>query len=457
MTLANSRLISDQVGLSRERIQFRVLVGLTFVGLYVVSRYKYLVFHSIIEIFSVIISGCVFILSTFTVNKEKNAFSLLGIGYLVVAILDLLHTLSYQGMNLFDPGYFYANQLWVCARFIEAVTICLFLVNSRRDSVNYRAFSFLYLAYTVAVLSSVFLFKSFPVCFIEGKGQTPFKIAMEYLVCGILGFSLYLLKTRYRFAIEHINRYLSVSIAATIFSELTFTLYTDNFGILNVVGHLFKLVSFYYIYRSILIVNVHNPLAIIFEELTEKEGRILQLVNELERERNAALKSAITDGLTGMYNRRYFDGIFAEKFKSAVREKTELSVIMIDIDYFKNYNDRYGHLAGDDCLRSVAKALVASLTRATDIVARYGGEEFIAILENTGTVGALKVAERMRNAVLNLGIEHGASRVSDRLTISLGLATVADPHGVRPEDLVSRSDAALYRAKEKGRNTVEVG
>lgn len=168
---------------------------------------------------------------------------------------------------------------------------------------------------------------------------------------------------------------------------------------------------------------------------------------------NAALERlAQTDGLTGLFNRRYLDERLSAELARAAREQDELSLIMIDVDFFKRFNDRYGHAAGDDCLRMVARVLAASLKRPADIAARFGGEEFAVLLPNTPLKGALRVAERICAAIQAEGLAHEASELGI-VTISAGAASMhpAPHHKVRV--LLEAADAALYEAKTAGRNT----
>ncbi|MFZ5799495.1 MAG: diguanylate cyclase domain-containing protein [Thermodesulfobacteriota bacterium] len=160
------------------------------------------------------------------------------------------------------------------------------------------------------------------------------------------------------------------------------------------------------------------------------------------------------DGLTGIPNRRRFDEVLKAEWHRAIRHSTSLSLIMLDIDFFKLYNDRYGHQGGDECLKKVAKALEKGGRRDTDLVARYGGEEFAVILPETGVKGAMEVAEIMRANVLDLKIPHESSKVSEQVTVSMGVATWVPERGSEPTDLISRADQALYKAKENGRNQV---
>jgi diguanylate cyclase (GGDEF)-like protein len=132
-----------------------------------------------------------------------------------------------------------------------------------------------------------------------------------------------------------------------------------------------------------------------------------------------------------------------------------LSLIFLDIDFFKPYNDTYGHLAGDECLISVANSLKKTLHRPTDFLARYGGEEFVVILPETSEDGALKIAGDLRETVESMGMQHEASVVADHVTVSLGTATMIPSEGSALSDLIDAADKALYRAKEEGRNRVK--
>jgi diguanylate cyclase (GGDEF)-like protein len=160
-----------------------------------------------------------------------------------------------------------------------------------------------------------------------------------------------------------------------------------------------------------------------------------------------------TDGLTGIANRRHFEERYKDEWRRAMREEIPLAVIMIDIDYFKKYNDFYGHIGGDDCLRRVAQTLSRTISRAGDLVARCGGEEFAVLLPNTDNVGAIVVAEALRSAVNQLELEHYGSP-SRLISISLGVAASFPRQGGDSDELLKRADQALYQAKAAGRNNV---
>ncbi|MFZ2197033.1 MAG: diguanylate cyclase [Thermodesulfovibrionales bacterium] len=167
-------------------------------------------------------------------------------------------------------------------------------------------------------------------------------------------------------------------------------------------------------------------------------------------------RQSVIDVLTGIPNRRSFSETILREFRRARREHMPLSVIMCDIDRFKDYNDTYGHAAGDECLMKVAKAIEKTLSRAGDFCARYGGEEFVIILPNMHSNGALNVAEKIRKNVQALGIVHERSSPLKIVTLSLGVATMGKEGMIMSdEDLIRHADEALYKAKESGRNRSE--
>ena len=163
------------------------------------------------------------------------------------------------------------------------------------------------------------------------------------------------------------------------------------------------------------------------------------------------------DGLTGVANRRYFDQSIDLEWRNCRRLQLPLAVLMIDLDHFKHYNDCYGHQAGDECLRAVAKAIAATVGRPHDLVARYGGEEFVCLLPGANLPGGLLKARQMRDAVFALDIAHAGSPVASVVTLSIGVAaTVPDEHS-SPAELLAQADEHLYTAKRSGRNQAYAG
>lgn len=175
------------------------------------------------------------------------------------------------------------------------------------------------------------------------------------------------------------------------------------------------------------------------------EEKLLQLQKELE-------ELSYKDGLTGVANRRMFDSVMEMEWTNARRGRQPLSLILLDVDYFKEYNDRYGHLQGDDCLRQVAQTLGKVATRARDFVARFGGEEFVLVLPETDARAAALLAERCHKAIEQLAIPHERSAICERLTVSLGVGTLVPGADDDVQRFLNRVDGLLYSAKRSGRN-----
>ena len=171
----------------------------------------------------------------------------------------------------------------------------------------------------------------------------------------------------------------------------------------------------------------------------QKANQYLQLIANL-------------DGLTQIPNRRQLDEYLNQEWRRLSREKLPLSLIMCDIDYFKNYNDYYGHLAGDNCLKEVAQAIDRAVKRPADLVARYGGEEFAVIMPNTNAEGAIRVAELIQLEIKQLKIPHAQSQVSAYITLTLGISSQVPTQESQPKFLIDAADQALYAAKKQGRD-----
>ena len=164
-----------------------------------------------------------------------------------------------------------------------------------------------------------------------------------------------------------------------------------------------------------------------------------------------------SDGLTGLSNRRHFDEYIELEWRRSLREQSQMSLLMIDVDYFKTFNDTFGHLEGDEALRKVATAIRDASARPSDLPARYGGEEFALVLPNTSPGGARLVAEKLRMTVQALKIPHISPTEGSSLTISIGLSTITPTAGSNCRELISAADKGLYQAKNNGRNQVGIG
>lgn len=185
-------------------------------------------------------------------------------------------------------------------------------------------------------------------------------------------------------------------------------------------------------------------------ELTVEHSDFLE--KSLQQEVDFAKTIATIDALTQIPNRRRLDEYLEQEWSVMSRQKTSLAFLLCDIDFFKLYNDHYGHPAGDECLKQVAQAIAKSLGRLSDLAARYGGEEFAVVLPNTNAQGGVKVAENIHSEVAKLKIPHHLSTVSDYVTLSIGISATVPISASTPLDFVNNSDLALYRAKKQGRN-----
>ncbi len=273
------------------------------VSLYFTTFVNYLLFHTLAEIFSIIVA-CSFFLITWNSKKYiKNPYLLfIGIAYFFIAFLDLLHTLSYKGMPIFTGYDFYANQLWIGARYMESMTLLLaFFFLNKNKQFNPELLFLIYTVITAFLVASIFVWQSFPVCFIEGSGLTPFKKISEYIICVILLISMRLLHKKRKLFEGEIYNWMLISMSCTVVSELAFTFYISNYGVSNLIGHYFKIFSFYFIYKAIVKTAIKDPYKIIFKELDTTIKSLNDEITERkklehEKEENIAkLKKALED------------------------------------------------------------------------------------------------------------------------------------------------------------------
>ena len=198
------------------------------------------------------------------------------------------------------------------------------------------------------------------------------------------------------------------------------------------------------------------PLEFMADRTRELEVQVEQRTREL-RQVNVKLDALSNlDGLTGIANRRKFDTQLQQEWSREQRQGTSLALIMLDVDFFKKYNDHYGHPQGDECLKALGQAITRAARRAGDLVARYGGEEFVVLLPNASEHDAIDTAKRIQHEVALLGLPHAQAPVG-QVTFSLGVASMLPSGTADAQELVDRADAALYKAKALGRNRMELG
>ncbi len=190
------------------------------------------------------------------------------------------------------------------------------------------------------------------------------------------------------------------------------------------------------------------------QELGDLTGSLRERNRQLRDARRQLTALANVDELTGLGNRRLVNSVLQKEINRARRAGAELSLILLDVDYFKNYNDTYGHPAGDNVLQKLADIMQRASTRAGDLVARYGGEEFILVLPGASSESAMRTASRLQDMILEERIPHGTSEIADQITVSQGVITVRPDGAQQATDLIAMADAALYKAKDGGRNTI---
>ncbi len=251
-------------------------------GLFLTSLHSYLLFHSLTEIFSIVIACGIFVVAWNSRRLLDNNYLLfLGIAFLFVAAMDLLHMLSYKGMGVFQAkDANLPSQLWIATRYLESVSFLIAPLFLDR-SLNYRHVFTAYAFATLLLSGSIFYWNLFPICFVEGSGLTRFKIVSEYLICLIFSGSAFLLyKNRKNFE-PSVFQLLIGSIVVTVFSELAFTLYTDVYGIFNMLGHLLEIISSYLIYKAIIQTGLIRPFNLLFRNLKLSEQKLFSVLEGL--------------------------------------------------------------------------------------------------------------------------------------------------------------------------------
>jgi len=273
------------------------------VGLYFTSRINYLLFHSLAEIFSIVVAFSLFMIAWNSRQYIRNPYLLfIGIAYLFIGILDLLHTLAYKGMPVFTDYDYYANQLWIGARYMESITLLLAFVFLHTGKLTRP--NTVFASYTIVtglLVASIFYWKIFPECFVGGVGLTPFKKISEYIICTILTLNIYLL-TKNKDKFDHkVFHLLLWSLVCTIVSEMAFTFYVSNYGFPNLVGHYFKIFSFFLVYEAIIKTGIEKPYNLIFLDLDRTNKRLSEEIDtrkQIEQEREkliGELKTALKE------------------------------------------------------------------------------------------------------------------------------------------------------------------
>lgn len=266
------------------KTNYRLLFTLIFTSfLFVFSLSKsYLLFHTIIELQSIIIAFTVFII-TWNSKKilENQYLFFVGIAYFFIGTLDLFHTLTFKGMNIIEGKEFYANQFWVATRMLEAITLVVGFYFNEKKKLNADILFLAYLSISTLIVMSILNWHIFPICYIEGFGQTAFKIYSEYFIIILLFLSASILFYRRHYFDKYVSTLLFFSIGFAILSEFCFTLYVYNYSSMNAIGHLFKVVSFYLIYKANVETGFTQPTALLFKNINDSEFRYRKLAENL--------------------------------------------------------------------------------------------------------------------------------------------------------------------------------
>jgi diguanylate cyclase (GGDEF)-like protein/PAS domain S-box-containing protein len=540
-----------------------LIVGfLLCVGLYLTSLYSYALFHIVAESFSIVIAFSLFMIAWNTRQLATNNYVLfLSIAFFFAGLIDFVHTLAYKGMGIFRG--FDANlptQLWIMARYLQSLSLLAapWFIDRK---LNTRTILGVYLSATILLLAAAFSGTLFPDCFIEGKGLTPFKIVSEYAICLILISSLVLLLRRRETFDPTILHLIAWSIISTIVAELAFTFYISVYGLSNLVGHYFKILSFYLVYRAIIVIDLENPYRLLFYDLQknreelqtildaspvmifykdrenkfirvnktlaeatdlpkdamegktvfeiypnqtkdyweddkeviasgkpkiniiepldaatgarwvqtdkipymDKEGRIIGIIGfsvditdrkrmeeELRESEQRYRELSIIDDLTQLYNSRHFYVQLKSETERSNRYGQPLTLLLLDLDNFKAFNDAYGHVEGDQVLSRLGQVVKRCL-RETDSAYRYGGEEFTILLPMTTSGEGVVTAERIRTEFRKETFSPAPGQ-EVHMTLSIGLAQYRTKEEVKA--FVHRVDQWMYQGKKNGKDRV---
>lgn len=384
----------NEIAEDKKNLKLEIAILCIVIVFMVLSSFKnFILFHSLVELFSIIVAFCITIIAFNTYKINKNQYiALLGIAYGFIATFDLLHTLAYKGIEIFAiTGSNLPAQLWISARYMEAISLlamCIFL----RKKINLYLTSSIYVISSLLIILSIFYFKNFPDCFIEGVGLTSFKIYSEYIISAILALAAFLIFKNKDNLEVRLYRYLLISIVATILSEMAFTLYIDVFGFFNMVGHVLKVISFYLIYKAIVEVNFRAP----YEALKKREADYRNLVELMPT------GVCVYNNSGAIYVNTSFMKLLGA---SCLEDVTGVNILnFIDVEYHQSLKDylklieagNYKETIEKEIRKSNGEILVLEL-RATPCY--YLDEESILIMIND-------ISQRRKAEILEVNLEH---------------------------------------------------
>lgn len=397
-----------------------ILALVLMVGFALLSYFNFMLFHLVVELFSIFVAFFIFLIVYFSKNKiNDNYLIFLGIAYLFVGFFDGFHTLVYDGMNIVEvEGANLATQLWIIARYIESISIFLaFLFLNKKKVWEFHKILLSYLGFSLLILLTLYL-NVFPVSYVSGSGLTPFKVVSEYIISIILILSLVFLSQNRTTLNSKVYKLMFASIVLTIFSEISFTFYIDVYGLSNIIGHVFKLISVYLIFEITVKKAIQEPHDILFNKLQQM---------------------SFHDQLTGLYSRRYFENEM-ERLNNS--RQTPISLIIGDLDNLKIVNDTHGHKIGDQYIKNAAEVFKDTL-REEDIIARIGGDEFAVLLPNTDEETAKDIVKRLKQESKKI---NNLEEYSIKFRISLGYYTSNDSNE-NLNKIFAKADKRMYLNK----------
>ncbi len=406
-------------------------------GIYFLSLYNVGMTYSLIELTSIVFGVCLFLLAISTTYLAKNLFMvLLATAFLTASIFDFLNIMSYQGLNIFTGfGPNLSAQLWVLARFIQIAGMfaAVFFIEKVLEKKGVIIISLIFPLFLVISILSVFVFRIFPVSFLEGQGFTIFKKILEYIfiVTAICSLVIYTVKRKKIGKRNYL--YIVLSFSLFVLSELAITVFIDSFGVLNLLGHCFKLASFYFIFRFFMETNIRDPFTILFNNLKGTKDQLRFVSTH--------------DKLTGFLNGEAVIEELKKQLEVAKRFKKNFSIIVIDIDDFSSINNEFGHPAGDIAISFLAGVIRTSV-RELDIKGRYGGDEFIVAPLEVSPVNAITIAQKIQEN-LNAGLLSEDFPFKE-FHVSIGVSGIREDRTL--EEILSETEKALLKSKLAGKN-----
>lgn len=400
--------------------------------------------HVAMESFAIVVAFLVFAISWHTHAPDRPGnLVIVACGFLGVGLLDFAHMMSYKGMpNFVTPASPHkAIVFWLQARCLAALTLLAVALRPWTPFASARTPRYL-LAATLLLCTLLYAVELtqpdfWPATFVEGQGLTPIKIVLEYMLIMLLLPSVLIFYRKSRKGSNARAVHLLTAVLITILSELCFTLYTNVYSAYSLLGHLYKIIAYYFIYRAIFVSGVEEPYALLRAEIEER----------IRAEKTADYLTN-HDPLTGLPNRRMLLSLLEHRLAVAEQNHRRCALVSINLDNFKNINDSLGHSAGDEVLRLTARRLLA-VVRDTDTLARHGADEFSLVIAEIGSSDDCpsllhKILESVQEPCLIAGQEIN-------VTVSLGIALYPD-NGNDAATLLRHADLAMHRVKKNGGN-----